>query len=65
MEDAGVARFSQVERTRRRRIRSEKFETALIVALAGLVLFKGAPVIIGIALGIGEMMMDLMRLMRL
>ncbi|MDQ3125624.1 MAG: hypothetical protein M3Q74_08475 [Pseudomonadota bacterium] len=65
MEDAGSIRLRQTERTRRRRIRSEKIETALIVALAGLVLFKGAPVIIGIALGIGEIMMDLMRLMRL
>ena len=65
MEDAGVTRFRQFERTRRRRVRTEKIETALIVALAGLVLFKGAPVVIGIAVGIGEIMMDLMRLMRL
>jgi hypothetical protein len=34
----------------------------LIVALAGLVLFKGAPALAGIALGIAEMMMALTRL---
>lgn len=62
MQDAEAMRFRQTERTNRRRIRAEKIETALIVALAGLVLFKGAPVILGIALGIGEMMMALMRL---
>lgn len=62
MENADVAGFRRAERTRRQRIRAEKIETALIVALAGLVLFKGAPVIIGIALGIGEMMMALTRL---
>lgn len=56
------AHLSRAERTRRRRIRAENLETALIVALAGLVLFKGAPAIAGIALGIGEMTMALMRL---
>lgn len=46
----------------RRRIRSERLETVLIVAFAGLVLFKGVPTLAGIALGIGEMMMALARL---
>ncbi len=62
MEESGTARCWRVEQASRRRVRAEKIETALIVALAGLVLFKGAPVIIGIALGIGEMMMALTRL---
>lgn len=43
-------------------MRAERIETALIVALAGLVLFKGAPALAGIAVGIGEMMMALTRL---
>ena len=62
MEDAGAMRFRRTGRTNRQRIRAERIETALIVALAGLVLFKGAPVVVGIALGIGEMMMALTRL---
>lgn len=62
MENVGAARFTRDERARRRRIRTEKIETVLIVTLAGLVLFKGAPVVIGIALGIGEMIMALTRL---
>ena len=33
-----------------------------IVALAGLVLFKGLPVLAGIALGLGEMIVALTRL---
>lgn len=65
MESLEAARFRETGRTRRRRIRSEKIETALIVALAGLVLFKGAPAIFGIARGIGGMMMDLIRLIPL
>lgn len=44
MDDAGSR---QTRRTNRRRIRTEKIETALVVALAGLVLFKGAPVVGG------------------
>ena len=62
MENADVAGFRRAERTRRQRMRAEKIETALIVALAGLVLFKGLPVLAGIALGMGEMMMALTRL---
>ena len=62
MESSGAAGFRRAERTRRQRVRAEKIETALIVALAGLVLFKGAPAVGGIASGIGEMMMALMRL---
>ena len=61
MEDSGIAGFRRTERTRRR-IRADRIETALIVALAGLVLFKGAPALAGIVLGIGEMMMALTRL---
>lgn len=60
--DVGAMRSRRIERTEQRRVRAEKIETALIVSLAGLVLFKGAPVVIGIALGIGEMMMALVRL---
>ncbi len=62
MENSGVTGFKRTELTGRRRVRAEKIETVLIVALAGLVLFKGAPVVVGIALGIGEMMMALTRL---
>jgi hypothetical protein len=62
MENPGAARFRRAERTRRRRRRAEKIETVLIVALASLVIFKGAGAIAGIALGIGEMMVALMRL---
>lgn len=62
MDDAGARRSRQTRRTNRRRIRTEKIETALVVALAGLVLFKGAPVVVGVGLGVGEILMDLMRL---
>ena len=62
MDVLEAGRFRQIERARRRRMRAEKIETMLIVALAGLVLFKGAPVLIGLALGMGEMMMALTRL---
>lgn len=62
METVGGAPLSRGERRRRQRIRAEKIETALIVALAALVLFKGAPVIAGIAFAIGEMFLDLWRL---
>jgi hypothetical protein len=62
MEDTAALRFRQTERTNRRRVRAERIETAFIVALAGLVLFKGLPVLAGIAVGIGEMMMALARL---
>lgn len=61
MENPGAAGVGRAGRTRRRRVRAENVETALIVALAGLVLFKGAPTIVGIALGIGQMMTDLIR----
>ncbi|HEX8661466.1 MAG TPA: hypothetical protein VF686_06330 [Brevundimonas sp.] len=54
--------LSRTERSRRRRVRAEKIEAVLIVGLAALVLFKGAPTIVGIALAIGEMAMDLIRL---
>lgn len=54
--------MERTERERRRRVRAETIETALIVALAGLVLFKGALAVSGIALGIAEMMMALTRL---
>ena len=50
------------DRAARRRIRAERIETALIVALAALVLFKGLPALAGITLGIAEMMMALTRL---
>lgn len=62
MGTVGSAHPRRAERTRRRRVRSERIETALIVALGGLVLFKGAPAVLGIARGIGEMMMDLIHL---
>lgn len=62
MENTGAATFKRTEEERRRRIRTEKVETVLIVALAGLVLLKGALALSGIALGIGEMMMALARL---
>jgi hypothetical protein len=62
MENSGATRVRGTERRRRRRIRAEIIETALIVALAGLVLFKGTQAFAGIALGIGEMMMALARL---
>lgn len=62
MKDAGAAINRRAEQAKRRRVRAEKIETVLIVALAGLVLFKGGPVLIGIARGIGEMMMALTRL---
>lgn len=61
MGTVGSAQVRRTERTRRQRIRAEKVETALVVALAGLVLFKGAPAIAGIAFGIGEMIMALVR----
>lgn len=62
MENRGPARFRRTERARRRRIRAEKIETALVVALAGLIVILGAPAVGVIALGVGEMMMALMRL---
>lgn len=61
MGTLGSGQMSRAERTRRRRVRSEKIETALIIALAGLVLFKGAPAIAGIAVGIGEMITAVLR----
>ena len=48
------------ERAARSRRRSETIETVLIVALAALVLFKGAPAIAGIALTTGGMMVELL-----
>lgn len=62
MEDAADMRVRKSERMRRRRTRAEALETGLIVALAGLVLFKGLPVLAGIALGLGEMIVALTRL---
>lgn len=62
MESTGPAACRRTSPQERRRIRAERIETALIVALAGLVLFKGAPALAGIAVGIGEMMMALTRL---
>lgn len=62
MENAGAAGFRRAGRTRRRRIRSEQIETALVIGLAGLVMFKGAGAIAGIVLGLGQMMVALMRL---
>ncbi|MDP3801294.1 hypothetical protein [Brevundimonas sp.] len=62
MKNAGAKRFSRIEQASRRRVRSERVETALIVALACLVLFKGGPAIAGIVLGISEMFMALVRL---
>lgn len=61
MENFGAAKPPRAGRTRRRRIRAEKIETVLIVALAGLVVIKGAPAVGMIALCIAEMMMALMR----
>lgn len=62
MEDPGLTRAARDDRATRRRIRAEKIETALIVALAALVLFKGLPALAGITLGIAEMMTALTRL---
>lgn len=62
MEDPGLTRAERDDRATRRRIRAEKIETALIVALAALVLFKGLPALAGITLGIAEMMTALTRL---
>jgi hypothetical protein len=62
MENPGMTRAARDDRAARRRIRAEKIETALIVALAALVLFKGLPALAGITLGIAEMMMALTRL---
>jgi hypothetical protein len=62
MENAESARFGRSGRTRRRRTHAEKIETALIVALAGLVLLLGARALAGIASGIKEMMMAVTRL---
>ncbi len=59
MEIFGAAR--RTERTRRRRVRAEKIETAMIVALAGLVVIKGAPAVGMIAFAIAEMMVALVR----
>lgn len=49
-------------RRRRSRIRAQTIETALIVALAGLVFLLGARVLGGIAVAVGEMTMALARL---
>lgn len=65
MEISAAQIFGRAARKTRARIRAEKLETALIVVLAGLVLFKGAPVTVAITLCVGEMLMDLMRLMPL
>lgn len=62
MENAADMRTRKSGRVRRRRIRAEALETGLIIALAGLVLFKGLPVLAGIMLAIGEMMLALTRL---
>ena len=63
MGTAGKVRASLVDRARRRRIRTEQIETGLIIALAGLVLFKGAPAIAGLALAFGQMMAELLRVL--
>lgn len=62
MENAGTIVSRRARRTRRRRIRGERIEAVLIVALAGLVLFKGLPALGGIVAGIAEMMLALTRL---
>lgn len=62
MTHPGVKTSTRRDQARRRRARAELVEAAMIVALAGLVLFKGAPALAGITVGIGEMMMALTRL---
>lgn len=51
------------ERGGRRHIRSECLETGMLVALAALVVFKGAAAIGGIALATGQMMAELLRVL--
>ena len=63
MGTAGKVRASLVDRARRRRIRTEQIETGLIIALAGLVLFKGGPAIAAIAVTTAEMMAELTRVL--
>lgn len=63
MQSTGGAQVRRSERGARRRARSERIETGLIVALAALVLFKGAPAIAGIVLITGEMMVELVRVL--
>ena len=62
MENPGTTRAVRSDRAIRRRIRGERIEARLIVALAALVLFKGGPALAGIAFGIAEMMLALTRL---
>lgn len=62
MENLGAARLRRTGRTRQRRLRAEKIETVLIVALAGLVIIKGAAAVGMIALGVAKVMLALMRL---
>ncbi|HST91730.1 MAG TPA: hypothetical protein VLJ13_05980 [Brevundimonas sp.] len=50
-------------RTHAGRRRSEIIETTMIIALAGLVLFKGAPAIGAIAVTTAEMMAELLRVL--
>ncbi len=62
MEKQGAASATRTDRATRRRIRGERVEAVLIVALAGLVLFKGLAALGGIVAGIAEMMLALTRL---
>ncbi len=62
MEYSSAVGSGRAERARRRRLRAERIETALIVALAGLVVVKGAAAVGMIALGVGEIMLALIRL---
>ena len=62
MENAGIVASRRAGRTRRRHVRGERIEAALVVALAGLVLFKGLAALGGIVAGIAEMMLALTRL---
>jgi len=62
MQNPGTRRAVRSAHATRRRIRGERIEAGLIVALAALVLFKGGPALAGIALGVAGMMLALTRL---
>ena len=57
MTTVGRVGVRQAQRAARRRVRCERLETALVIAVAALVLVKGAPAVAGVALGMVEMMM--------
>ena len=57
------AGLTRSDRRARRRARVELIETGLLVALAALVLFKGAAAVGSIALATGAMMAELLRVL--